>query len=176
LLDDDLEQQSDAPTFTDLFRSGFPISRPNDLIHTLKPVRADILDPDKQTTPLRTSLYPQSSSTMAYPPNPQTPALSVTIRRPLRQHVPPSLDALHSIDTIQTSGTCRNPRRSTILAELLSQSSHEREPPSSAPPALHDLAVHPALQKQGYPSPMHTSSFQSVPLSAFSASKCRTWS
>jgi hypothetical protein len=42
------DREGKHPPFTDLFRLGFPISRPTHLIHTIKPVRTDIFDADQQ--------------------------------------------------------------------------------------------------------------------------------
>jgi hypothetical protein len=154
------------PPFTEPFRSGFPNSRPTDLIHTLKQVRTDIFDTDKQLHCGHRCTLNLAAQWHIHPIR-RPPPLSVTTRRLCASISFPSLMPRTASTPIQTSGTCRNPQHSTISAQLLSQSIHELETPSSALPVVHHLADHAAIQKPGYPSPMHTFSFQSDRPSAF---------
>jgi hypothetical protein len=68
--------------------------------------------------------------------------------------IPPLMTRTDSTP-VQSSGTWRNPRRSTIPAQILPQSIPELETPSSALLTIHHLAHHAAFQKPGYPSPIH---------------------
>jgi hypothetical protein len=113
------------PPFTDPFRSGFPISCHIDLIPTLKPVRTDVFDTDKHPHRVHRCTL---NLTALWHIRPIHGAMGTRRCGCMDIWTPPHplLDAASADSTpIQTSGAYRNPRRSTIPAQILSQSIHE---------------------------------------------------